>query len=78
MKFSVGRSDRGVTSIVPCPSQGCLEQGVIRTSRVWFNIGYRKGGLDLKPEHDGVLQPVVLKISSVRQEQSSLRHATAN
>ena len=78
MRFSVRLSGRRVTSIVPFPSQGRLEQEVIPPSLVCSNIGYQEGGLDLKPEHDDVSQQVVLKIISVRQEQSVLRHATAN
>ena len=78
MRFSVRLSGGGVTSIVPFPSQGCFEQGVIHPSLVCSNIGYQKCGLDLKPEHDGMSQQVVLKIIAVRQEQSVLRYATAN
>ena len=51
---------------------------VSHPSLVCSNVGYQKSGLDLKPAHGGVPQHVILKITSVRQEQSVLRYATAN
>ena len=54
MKFSVKLFAHGVTSIVPFPSQGRLEQGVTHPSLGGSNIGYREDGLDLKSEYGGM------------------------
>ena len=54
MRFLVKLLGRGVTSVVPFPSQGRLEQGVTHRSLRCSNIGYREDGLDLKSEYGGM------------------------
>ncbi len=76
MRFLVKLFGRGMTSIVPFPSQGRLGQEAKYPSLGYSNIGNREDGSDLKPEYGDVPQQVEFMIASVRQEH--LPHATAN